>query len=82
MKLKLHTRGPANCSDGPAEIDEWAIARLLSHRFGDRLVYLLGGEERPLLNQAMSLGLVSDEGYLTTSGYQFWQQREACLLDQ
>lgn len=78
----MDTRLPATNSDTPAEIDERAITRLLGHRFGDRLVYLLGGEDRPLLNQAMSLGLVNDEGYLTTSGYQFWQQREACLLDQ
>jgi hypothetical protein len=50
-----------------------AMARLLGCRFGDRLVYTQGEEDRRLLGEAQVLGLVSPEGYLTPHGYRFWQ---------
>ena len=50
-----------------------AMARLLGCRFGDRLVYTQGEEDRRLLREAHVLGLVSPEGYLTPCGYRFWQ---------
>ena len=54
-----------------------AMTRLLSHHFGDRSLYLLDEEDRELYPQAIALGLVSEEGYLTHRGYQLWQHAEA-----
>ena len=55
--------------------EEMAMTTLLGHRFGDRLVYLQGPDDRRLLKQAGRLGLVDEAGYLTSSGYQFWQRQ-------
>ncbi len=55
--------------------EEMAMTTLLGHRFGDRLVYLQGPNDRRLLKQAGRLGLVDEAGYLTSSGYQFWQRQ-------
>ncbi len=44
------------------------IIRLLSHRYGDGLVYLRDSAERALLDRAVRLGLVTREGYLTPAG--------------
>lgn len=51
------------------------IAALLGQRYGDGLVYLRERSDRLLLERAMSMGLVNDEGYLTPSGFTFWQHR-------
>lgn len=48
-----------------------ALLRLLGQRFGDGLIYLQGGDDRGLLREAIALGLVDDEGYLTQTGYAF-----------
>ena len=51
----------------PPEVDA-AIVKLLSHRYGDGLVYLRGREERNLYERAKGLGLINREGYLTPIG--------------
>ncbi len=56
--------------------EEMAMATLLDRRFGDRLVYLQGPDDRRLFKVAVRLGFVDEAGYLTSSGYQFWQRRE------
>ncbi len=56
--------------------EEVDIVMLLGQRYGDGLVYLRGGSDRLALEQAIELGLVSDEGYLTPAGYQFWQRKQ------
>lgn len=53
--------------------EEIAMVVLLGQHYGDGLVYLHGGNDRILLERAIELGLVSDEGYLTPAGYKFWQ---------
>ena len=45
-----------------------AVIRLLGHRFGDGLVYLRDATERRVFQRAVSLGLVSREGYVTPAG--------------
>ena len=45
-----------------------SILQLLGHRFGDGLVYLLERRDRSVYQRAVSLGLVSAEGYLTPLG--------------
>ena len=56
-----------------AELD---MVVLLGQRYGDGLVYLRGGNDRVLLRQAIELDLVNEEGYLTPSGFRFWQSRQ------
>lgn len=55
--------------------DERALTRLLGQRFGDGLIYLQSPGDRGLLSQAMTLGLVSEDGQLTGEGKRFWHQR-------
>jgi hypothetical protein len=57
-------------------VTEQDVTGVLDHHFGDGLVYLLHAEERPLLEHAISLGLVSPEGYLTPAGYRLWRRVE------
>jgi hypothetical protein len=45
-----------------------AIVQLLGHRYGDGLVYLQDRSEKTTFDKAVSLGLVSREGYLTPEG--------------
>ena len=45
------------------------LVQLLDHRYGDGLVYLREAAERTLYRQAMRLGLISSEGYLTPEGF-------------
>jgi hypothetical protein len=47
---------------------ERGILRLLGHRYGDGLVYLRNAAEQQLLHEAVRLGLVSSEGYVTPQG--------------
>ncbi len=49
------------------QVDE-ALLQLLGHRYGDGLVYLRDDGERRLFERAVSMGLVSREGYLTPAG--------------
>lgn len=49
-------------------IDQARVISLLDHRFGDGLVYLESDEDRATFAQALSLGLVSDDGCLTAEG--------------
>lgn len=53
--------------------DRKSIARLLDQRFGDGLVYLREAADRDVLRRAIQLGLISADGYLTTSGFRMWQ---------
>jgi hypothetical protein len=55
----------------PKELSERvdpALIQLLAHRYGDGLVYLREDGERRLFEQAVNMGLVSREGYLTPAG--------------
>ena len=52
-------------------IDESALTQLLGQRFGDCL-YLRTPGDRSLLVQAITLGLVSEDGELTAKGKRFW----------
>jgi hypothetical protein len=49
------------------------MGRFLAHHFGDGLVYLMDDDDDALFAQACSCGLVTGEGYLTRSGYQYWR---------
>lgn len=44
------------------------MLQLLSHRYGDGLVYLREAGERGLFDRAIRLGLISSEGFLTPAG--------------
>lgn len=48
---------------------EAEIARLLSQRFGDGLVYIAEETDHEILRHAMAQGLVSSDGHLTAAGY-------------
>ncbi len=52
---------------GAVELDP-PLLQLLGHHFGDGLVYLRERSERPQLEKAVRLGLVSTDGYLTSDG--------------
>ncbi len=56
-------------------IDEKTLAKFLDQRYGDGLIYMRSPEDRSLLSLAVSLGMVSEQGYLTGQGRQFWAQR-------
>jgi hypothetical protein len=49
------------------DVDQ-AILMLLGHRYGDGLVYLRNDSEESLFHEAVRLGLVSSEGYVTPQG--------------
>jgi hypothetical protein len=49
------------------DVDQ-AMLILLGHRYGDGLVYLRSDGEQQLYHEAVRLGLVSSEGYLTPRG--------------
>ncbi len=49
------------------DVDQ-AMLSLLGHRYGDGLLYLRSDGEQQLYHQAVRLGLVSSEGYLTPRG--------------
>ncbi|MDH3672752.1 MAG: hypothetical protein OES46_16620 [Gammaproteobacteria bacterium] len=52
--------------------DDRALARFLGQHYGDRSVYLDREGDELLLEEAIRLGLVSEEGYLTRAGYEHW----------
>ena len=49
------------------DVDQ-AMLSLLGHRYGDGLVYLRNDREQQLYHEAVRLGLVSSEGYVTPRG--------------
>ena len=49
------------------DVDQ-AMLDLLGHRYGDGLVYLHNDREQQLYHEAVRLGLVSSEGYVTPRG--------------
>ena len=49
------------------DVDQ-AMLSLLGHRYGDGLVYLRNDREQQLYREAVRLGLVSSEGYVTPRG--------------
>ena len=49
------------------DVDQ-AMLSLLGHRYGDGLVYLRNDGEQQLYHEAVRLGLVSSEGYVTPRG--------------
>lgn len=49
------------------DVDQ-AILTLLGHRYGDGLVYLRDASEQRLFHEAVQLGLVSPDGYVTPRG--------------
>lgn len=51
-----------------------ALVRLLGQHFGDRSIYLRDPRDRVVLQDAMSRGLVSASGRLTSRGYALWQR--------
>ena len=53
---------------GQADDVDQAILMLLGHRYGAGLVYLRNDREQPLFDEAVRLGLVSSEGYVTPRG--------------
>jgi AmiR/NasT family two-component response regulator len=52
---------------------ETAMLMLLGQRFGDGLVYLCDRDDELLRNEAIRLGLVAEDGYVTAGGKKFWQ---------
>lgn len=57
-------------------VDEARLSRLLDQRYGDGQIYLINANERPILQAAIWLGLVSEEGYMTRHGKQLWARHE------
>jgi hypothetical protein len=53
---------------GQADDVDQGILMLLGHRYGDGLVYLRNDREHQLYHEAVRLGLVSSEGYVTPRG--------------
>ncbi len=49
------------------DVDQ-AILELLGHRYGDGLVYLHNDRDQQLFDEAVRLGLVSSDGYVTPRG--------------
>ena len=49
------------------------LIALLERRYGDGSLYFRDEQDRQVLNRAVSLGLVSMEGYLTGAGKRFLQ---------
>ncbi|MCZ6717833.1 MAG: hypothetical protein ACE1Z4_03105 [Gammaproteobacteria bacterium] len=50
------------------ESTEVQIAQILQHRYGDGMVYLPKNAPRTVYSQAMALGFVDPDGYLTRKG--------------
>lgn len=67
MQPGRETMGLAMQKELSEQVDQ-ALLALLAHRYGDGLVYLRDDAERRLFDQAISMGLVDREGYLTPAG--------------
>ena len=70
MALQERQRQEPQGQEQPGQADDvdQAILELLGHRYGDGLVYLRNETEQQLFDQAVQLGLVSSEGYVTPGG--------------
>ncbi|MFH0342874.1 MAG: hypothetical protein ACHBNF_12260 [Chromatiales bacterium] len=55
-------------------VNEVRLSRLIDQRYGDGQVYLKDANEKPVLQAAIYLGLVSEEGYVTRHGKRLWAQ--------
>lgn len=56
-------------------VDEIRLSRLIDQRYGDGQIYLKkDANEQPVLQAAIYLGLVSEEGYMTRHGKRLWAQ--------
>lgn len=73
MNTVRRTRVAADVNAKEAE-----IARLLSQRFGDGLVYIAEENDHELLRRAVADGLVSSDGHLTAAGYRILKR---CVRD-
>lgn len=67
MNPSRHARAAGIATDANAQ--ETEIARLLSQRFGDGLIYIAEEADHEILRRAMANGLVSTDGHLTAAGY-------------
>ena len=52
-------------------LEEVALKTLLRHKFANGFVFVQGHHDRIVLKQAIRLGLVNPEGYVTRAGEQF-----------
>ena len=70
MALQERQRQERQGQEQPGQTDDvdQAILELLGHRYGDGLVYLRNETEQQLFDEAVQLGLVSSEGYVTPRG--------------
>lgn len=70
MALQERQRQERQGQEQPGQTDDvdQAILELLGHRYGDGLVYLRNETEKQLFDEAVQLGLVSSEGYVTPRG--------------
>lgn len=59
----------ATANPAPSSRLDRSVVRLLTQRYGDGQVYLNEGDDPRPYEQAVNLGLVSTEGYLTAAGY-------------
>lgn len=55
-------------------VDLASLSRLLDQRWGDGQIYLTSASEKPILREAIALGLISEEGYVTRFGKRLWAQ--------
>lgn len=56
-------------------LDERSLMWFLGHRSPHGLVRLQSSQEQVLLRQAIALGLVREDGYLTAAGHRFCEER-------
>lgn len=55
------------------QLEQVVIATLLSHRFEDGRVYLQDRGDRRYLKQAVRIGFVTRDGFITPAGMEFLQ---------
>lgn len=58
----------ASLNDPIPRPSETELVRVLAHRYGDGMVYLLKGTSRVLFVTCQQFGLISDDGYITRQG--------------
>ena len=61
-------------------VNESLLEKVLSRHYGDGLVYLPKSFDFGVLRDAMKIGLVSDDGYLTRKGRNFLASRDCRYL--
>ena len=62
-------------TEDAVNLDETKLTKFLDQRYGDGLIYMKSPEDRRLFILAISLGMISEQGYLTGYGRQFWANR-------